>query len=355
MLLNSLVTRGSVDNLDSPQIATPPQTPGVSGTFSGSLRQSQIGIEAFGPDFAGARTSANVKFDFAGGFPETSNGTFFGVMRLRTGTIRLDWENTSIVAGQDSLFFAPLSPTSLASLAIPPLSYTGNLWGWTPQIRVEHRVPLSGTSSLLIQAGILDALTGDAPTEDYRYPTTGEQSGQPAYAARVAWHREFMGRDMTMGLGGYYGRQNLGFGRTIDDWTGTADVSLPLGNHFDFTGEFYRGRGLEGLGGGIGQGLLFSGPVNDSSTTIRGLDSMGGWVQLKYKATSKLDFNFAYGQRQPVRRRIEGVPGERDLLRPITRAKRESLCEFHLSRAFRPALFSRVPPAADLHAGQHSE
>jgi hypothetical protein len=191
------------------------------------------------------------------------------------------------------------------------------LWGWTPQIRVEHRVPLSGTSSLLIQAGILDALTGDAPTEDYRYPTTGEQSGQPAYAARVAWHREFMGRDMTMGLGGYYGRQNLGFGRTIDDWTGTADVSLPLGNHFDFTGEFYRGRGLEGLGGGIGQGLLLSGPVNDSSTTIRGLDSMGGWVQLKYKATSKLDFNFAYGQDNPFAGELRAFPASATYYGPL--------------------------------------
>lgn len=103
VLFNANVTRGSVDNLDFPQIATPPPTPAVSGAFSGSLRQSQIGLEAFGPDIAGARTSANIKFDFAGGFPNAPNGTAFGIVRLRTGTIRLDWEHTSIVAGQDSL------------------------------------------------------------------------------------------------------------------------------------------------------------------------------------------------------------------------------------------------------------
>src|SRR5260370_3861744 len=182
LLLNTGITRGSVDNLDFPQIATSPDNSGTAGSFWGSLRQSQIGIEAFGPDIAGARTSANVKFDFAGGFPHTPNGAAFGNVRLRTGTIRLDWSDTSIVAGQDSLFFAPLTPTTLSSLAIPALSYTGNLWSWTPQIRIEHRVALSDNSKLLFQAGILDSLTGDVPRQNYRLPTAGEREGEPAYA-----------------------------------------------------------------------------------------------------------------------------------------------------------------------------
>jgi len=308
VLLNTDITRGSVDNLDFPQIAVPPETAGTSGAFSGSLRQSQIGIEAFGPDIAGARTSANVKFDFAGGFPDTPNGVAFGVMRLRTGTIRLDWKNTSIVVGQDSIFFAPLTPTTLSSLAIPALSYTGNLWSWTPQIRIEHRVTLSDTSSLLVQAGILDSLTGDVPEGDYRYPTAGEQSGQPAYATRIAWSRRAFGRDLTIGLGGYYARQNWGFGRDVDGWAGTSDVTLPLGNFFDLSGEFYRGQAIGGLGGGIGQSLLLSGPITDSGTTIHGLDSMGGWVQLKFKPKTNFEVNFAYGQDNPFASELRSFP-----------------------------------------------
>ncbi len=308
VLFNANVTRGSVDNLDFPQIATPPQQPGVSGAFSGSLRQSQIGIEAFGPDIAGARTSANVKFDFAGGFPNLPNGTAFGVVRLRTGTIRMDWENTSIVAGQDSIFFAPLTPSTLSSLAIPALSYTGNLWSWTPQVRIEHRVRLSDTSNLLLQAGILDQLTGDVPQADYRAPTVGEQSGQPAYAARIAWSRREFGRDMTVGVGGYYGRQNWGFGRNVDGWVGTTDVTVPLGEHFDVSGEFYRGRAAGGFGGGIGQSILLSGPIGDAGTTIRGLDSMGGWVQLKFKPKANFEVNFAYGQDNPFASELREFP-----------------------------------------------
>jgi outer membrane murein-binding lipoprotein Lpp len=308
VLFNTFVTRGSVDNLDFPQMATPPIVPGDSGSFSGSLRQSQIGIDVFGPDIAGAHTSANLKFDFAGGFPEIPNGAALGVVRLRTGTIRLDWANTSIVAGQDALFVSPLTPTSLASIAIPALSYTGNLWTWTPQIRIEHRVTLSDTSSLLLQAGILDSLSGDVPQEGYRIPTAGEQSGQPAYATRIAWSRKTFGRDLTIGLGGYYGRQDWGFGRDVDGWAGTADWTVPLGRLFDLGGEFYRGRGVGGLGGGIGQSLLLSGPIADPRTTIYGLDSMGGWVQLKFKPKANFEMNFAYGLDNPFASELRAFP-----------------------------------------------
>ncbi len=308
VLLNTAVTRGLVDNLDFPQVATPSGTPGTSGSFSGSLRQSQIGIEAFGPDIAGARTSANVKFDFAGGFPRTSNGAAFGIMRLRTGTIRLDWSDTSLVAGQDYLFFAPLTPTTLSSLAIPALSYTGNLWSWTPQIRIEHRIALSDNSKLLFQAGILDSLTGDIPQQNYRLPTAGERSGQPAYATHIAYVRRAFGKDLILGIGGYYGRQNWSFGRHVDGWAGLADVTLPLGNFFSLTGEFYRGRAVGGLGGGIGQSILISGPIADSGTSVYGLDSMGGWMQLKFKPKTNFEVNFAYGQDNPFASELRYFP-----------------------------------------------
>jgi len=310
VLLNAGVTRGSVNNLDFAQIATPaPDNSGSSGSFSGSLRQSQIGIEAFGPDIAGARTSANVKFDFAGGFPNTPNGAAFGIVRLRTGTMRMDWANTSIVAGQDALFFAPLTPTTLSSLAIPALAYTGNLWSWTPQIRIEHRIALSDSSKLLLQAGILDSLTGDNPPhQDYRNPSVGEQSGQPAYATRIAYERRVLGRDLILGISGYYGRQHWEFARNVDGWVGMTDITLPLGGFFSLTGEFYRGRAVGGFGGAIGQSIVLSGPINDPATSIFGLDSVGGWAQLKFKPRANFEVNFAYGQDNPFASELRSFP-----------------------------------------------
>jgi hypothetical protein len=300
VLFNTFSQTGYVDNVDFPQLLLPMSPLSSERSFGASVRQSQIGIQAFGPTIAGARTSADIQFDFAGGFPETQNGTSFGIMRLRTGTIRFDWTNTSVVGGQDSLFFAPLSPTSMATLAIPALAYSGNLWSWTPQIRAEHKFAVSDSSTVLVQGGILDNLSGDVPESTfYRSPTWGEYSGQPAYAARLAWTHRIGDQDMTLGAGGYYGRQFWGYQRHVDGWAGTLDLKFPLGGAFEFTSQFYRGRALGGLGGGIGQSVLWEGPLFDPTTEIYGVNSLGGWAQLKYRATSKLQFNGAFGQDNP--------------------------------------------------------
>ncbi len=300
ILFNMFENRGTVDNTDFPQLAQPPGSLSSSGSFGGSLRQSQIDIQAFGPTIGGAHTSADVQFDFAGGFPSTPNGATFGIVRLRTGTMRLDWSNTSLVAGQDSLFFAPLSPTSIATVAMPALSYSGDLWSWTPQLRIEHRFNVSESSTFLLQGGILDPLSGDTPrSSNYRYPSWGESSSQPAYAARVSWTENLGQQKLTLGAGAYYDRQAWGYTRRVDSWASTVDASLPLGKWLELSGEFYRGRSIGGLGGAIGQSGLWSGPLFDPATQIYGLNSLGGWAQLKYKATSKLQFNGAFGQDNP--------------------------------------------------------
>ena len=151
VLMNLFSNQGTVNNIDLPMLAFPRQPGGSGGSFGATLRQSEIGFEVFGPRVAGARTKADLQLDLAGGFPSAPNGIDSGLMRLRTATMRMDWENTSLVVGQDALFISPNSPTSFATLAVPALSYAGNLWSWVPQVRVEHRVALSDTSSLLFQ------------------------------------------------------------------------------------------------------------------------------------------------------------------------------------------------------------
>jgi hypothetical protein len=309
VLLNMFENRGAVDNLDFPVLAEAANPFESRNSFGGSLRQSQFTVAAFGPDIAGAHTSANISFDFAGGFPNTPNGESFGAARLRTGTVRFDWGNTSVVAGQDSLFLSPLTPASIATIAVPALSYAGNLWSWTPQVRIEHQLHLSESSALHFQFGILDSLSGDLPASSYeRYPSWGEQSGQPAYAARIAWSRHLFGHELIAGFGGYYGRQSWALGRSVDSWVGTTDLTLPLGEFFEFEGEFYRGRAVGGLGGGIDQTVLLSGTFTDPATAVRGLDSMGGWAQLKFKPKPKFEVNGAFGQDNPFASQINRFP-----------------------------------------------
>jgi hypothetical protein len=309
LLLNLFSNRGSLDNLDVPNWAQPRDPMDSNSAFGGTVRQSLIGLEVFGPEVAGARTRGEIQMDFYGGFPSTPYGVTVGLMRVRTGTVHFDWNNTSVVAGQDSPFFSPLSPTSIASLANPAFAYSGNLWVWTPQLRIEHRMPVSDSSQVIVQGGILDALTGEAPPNpNERTAQAGERSGQPAYAARVSLASKAFDSPLSLGIGGFYSRQNWGFGRHVDGWAGTADWDLPLSHQFALSGEFYRGRSLGGLGGGLRPGVVYNGPLTDPATAVFGLNATGGWGQLKYRATDKLEFNGAFGLDNPFASDLKHIP-----------------------------------------------
>jgi hypothetical protein len=267
-----------------------------------------------------------VQFDFAGGFPSTPNGVNFGLVRLQTASVRLDWEHTSVVAGQDSLFISPLSPTSFASLATPALAYAGNLWGWTPQLRVEHRFDLSGQQTLTFQGGILDNLDWEPPSDPYfRSAQAGESSGQPAYAIRTAWSRPLFGHPLSLGTAGYYGRQNWAWGRSVDAWAGMTDWQIPILRRVGLSGEFYRGRAVGGLGGAIGQTILFGGNPMYSTTSIRGLDSAGGWTQLKFQLTPKLELNGVFGEDNAFAGDVRGFATDANNFGPILGRNRGAL------------------------------
>ena len=302
VLFNLFGNSGYFDNLDVPTWVTRPDPVDSAGAVGGTLRQTILGFEAFGPDLMGARTSANVNFDFGGGFPATYNGVDSGLVRLRTAAVRLDWKNTSVIAGQDPLFLAPLSPTSFASLIVPPLSYAGDLWAWTPQLRVEHRFALSSDSTVTLQGALMDPLTGEPPDQQYtwyRSPDAGEEGRQPAYALHLAYSHPFFGQNFTVGAGGYYSRESWGFDRIVNGWAGTMDINLPLGSRFALSAAFYRGAAIGGLGGALGRSVISNGMLDDPNASVIPLNDVGGWAQLKFRATPKLEFNGAFGQDSP--------------------------------------------------------
>ena len=165
-----------------------------------------------------------------------------------------------MVAGQDSLFISPLSPTSFASLATPALAYAGNLWGWTPQIRVEHRFDLASQQTLTLQGGILDNLDWEPPSDPF-YPLcagrrtirTARLCGAHCLVAACVWPPAYVcGRRLLWTAGLVLGtlRRRLG---------GMADWQIPIHRRVNLSGEFYRGRGIGGLGAGIGRAVLFDG------------------------------------------------------------------------------------------------
>ena len=333
VLMNAFRNLGNSDNLDLPTYAENVLPGWPQANLGFSMRQSEIGLELFGPTVAGAKASADIQFDFAGGFPSTGNGVNFGIVRLQTGSLHLDWKNTSITAGQDSLFISPLSPTSFASLAVPAFASVGNLWAWTPQIRVEHRFAVSDQQTITMQTGLLDNLDWQSPYDSfYRTGQAGEYSGQPALAFRAAWSRPVQAHPLSIGVAGYYGRQNWFWGRNIDSWAGMLDFQVPLLPRLGLSGEFYRGRAIGGLGGAVATSIVYGGDPRAHFTPIRGLDSTGGWAQLKLQITPKLELNASIADDNAYAGDVRGFATDQNNFGPILGRNRGALGNF----VFRP-------------------
>ena len=300
-LFNAFATsEGGGEHFDVPELAEP-VNPLFSGrSFGTTMRQSLLGVDVSGPTVGGARTSGELQFDFFGGFPKAGNGVTAGLARLRTAALRLEWSNTSVVLGQTEPFVSPLSPTSLASVAVPALSYSGNLWAWVPQVSMEQRFPMRNRGTVTVTGGILDPLTGDDPvSRAYFEPGSGHRSGLPAVAGRLGWESAATDRPVSLGVGGYYSRHDWGRDRIVNGWATTADWVVPLGRQVSLSGEFYSGRAFGGLGAGENGSVLFDGDPGQSTTNVRGLRSTGGWVQGTFTLTNRIEFNTAVGQDSP--------------------------------------------------------
>ncbi len=326
VLMNAFRNVGRTNNFDFPDYSESLPSILPRATVGATLRQSEIGLEIFGPTVAGARTSADLQFDFAGGFPSIGNGVNFGVVRMQTASLRLDWEHTSIVGGQDALFFSPLSPTSFASLATPTFAFGGNLWGWTPQLRVEHRFAVSDQQTVTVQAGVLDNLDWEYPSNSFfRTPQASELSGQPAYALRTSWSRPVQERPLSFGVAGYYGRQNWLWGRYTDTWAAMADWQIPIAPRLGLSGEFYRGRGIGGLGGGVGTSIVYGGYPKNPFSPIRALDDVGGWAQLKFQLTPKVELNGVVAEDNAFAGDVRGFASDLNNFGPILGRNRGAL------------------------------
>jgi hypothetical protein len=149
-----------------------------------------------------------------------------------------------------------------------------------------------------LQGGILDNLDWEPPSNSYtRSAQAGESTGQPAYAMRTAWSRPVFDHPLSFAVAGYYGRQDWSaWSRYVDAWAGMADWQIPLLRRLSLSGEFYRGRAVGGLGAAVGQTIVFGGNPAYATTSLRGLNSAGGWTQLKFQLTPKLEVNGVYAE-----------------------------------------------------------
>jgi hypothetical protein len=299
VLLNAFGVSGQVDNLDVPSVALPNFPGESSGSVGASLRQTVLGLAGTGPEIFGAKTSGDVQMDFFGGLPAGYGSQSSGLMRLRLARIRFDWENTSIIGGLDVPFFSPNMPTSYMSIAEPSFAAAGNLWTWTPTIRVERRFNTE-FSQFKIEAGVLDPTGYVAAETSARYPSANESSRRPAMAVRFSVGGKNENRPISFGVSGIYSpQQYASVVTTVSGWGSVADWKVALFPHTELSGEFFVGKGLDSFGGVPGPFIQSQDYAayygGGAPAALAGVTMAGGWSQLKVRINARNEFNAAVG------------------------------------------------------------
>lgn len=282
VLFNSFLNGRYAGGDENPTYAS--STPG-SATNGATLAQTVLGLRFESPKALwGAKVDGSVFFDFYDG----TSGSLGHDARLRTANIQLDWTNTTVMVGQDKPLIAPRDPSSLAQVGVSPFTAAGNLWLWSPQVRLEQRFKFGDDSGLRAQIGLYEM--GGSYTENTTYPTTGVVSSGPAVEGRFEfWHK--FGEHVRIELApGFHAAQTSADGISVPSRLFSFDWFANPWEKIEFTGAFYDGENIAGLGT-IGPGYFDAGPM-----LVRPVRAIGGWAQLAWLATPKLTFHLIAGQ-----------------------------------------------------------
>jgi len=252
-----------------------------------TLSQSVLGMKFQGPEiFGGGHINANMYLDAWGG---SQSSSLNHLIRLRTATVEIDWKNTTITAGQDKPIVSPREPNSLAQVSVSPLTGAGNLWLWSPQVRLDQRFAFGQQAGLTAQLGVYE-------TNEPSYGSRGGDNStlsstpRPALEGRFELWRKF-GENARIEIApGFHDSTSHAGGFSAPSHLFTVDWLIQPVSKVQFTGMFFTGENAAGLGG-LRQGFTI---LNDIRAVPIGAN--GGWAQFSYFATKRLTFNIFGGQ-----------------------------------------------------------
>lgn len=281
-LVNAFVNSKQNGGSDYPTAAS--ATPGTDRAGA-TVRQSIIGLEYNGPQtFLGGTVHGSIFMDFYGGAAPLQEW-----VRLRTAIVQMDWKTRSIKLGVDKPIFNPRDPDSLAQVGISPLTGTGNLWLWMPQIRLEQDFSLGASNGVKAQVGAVE--THEANPYAALQPNTPIEANRPGLEGRVmVWHRLDDDRRFEIAAG-FHASTTHAAGYSIPSNLVSLDWFFNPWKRLEFSGAFFSGQNLSNLGtGAINQGYYI---YDDSAEAI---DTRGGWGQITIHAFPRLDFHIFTGQ-----------------------------------------------------------
>ena len=176
VLLNIFGNHGSVDNQDFPTWAIPASANCLEPTLERQL--ATVGAwtrsirSPIGRSEDDRETSRSI---FRADSPTRRMGSIsagahaYGQHAGWTGRILRS------LRGQDNAFHVSAVADLVRLAGRAGFGYAGNLWGWIPQVRVEHRFDLRKGQNITLQAGMMDNVTGELPLRPSSAPRKPER------------------------------------------------------------------------------------------------------------------------------------------------------------------------------------
>ncbi len=269
--------------------------------FSTDARRSRFGLDVFGPEIpidGGLKSGGRVEIDFLGEFVNENQGQ----ARLRHAywEAKNDWHR--FLVGQTWDVISPLYPRTV-NFSVGWLG--GNIGFRRAQFRYERFGGDPDGVAWTLQTSLNQDITPDFPSDP---GVVRESSDYPVIEGRAAltWNKQAGPRATTLGVSGHIGETGFDFRNVgppplnlppLDDaryrtWSYNFDLAIPVGQRAHLQAEFFHGRNLSPFLGGIGQGVC--------ACTRTSIGSIGGWADLQYEWTDRLNTHVGYGVDDPA-------------------------------------------------------
>jgi hypothetical protein len=268
------------------------QSGDLDGDMTFHTRLTRFGLKLTGgaiEDLNNAELTGKIEVDFYGN--QTSDSRHH--IRMRKAYLQLDWTDWNLLFGQTSDLISPLYPVVNNDMV---MWGAGNLGDRRPQIRAEYR-GTSDDSTWFLQ-GML-GLTGAIDNDDLDANgiLDGEQSQQPTFQGRVAWHTPLVeDRQLKVGLWFHVAEEEVATavaGKTSFDSSAFGldfEVPIPF-NGLTAKGELWSGENVDDLRGAILQGV--------NTANGEEIEAVGGWLELVYPATENWMLHVGYSFDDP--------------------------------------------------------
>lgn len=280
-LFNAFMNSKQNGGAEYPVVASAPG----AGLAGATLRQTIIGLDFRGPGTVwGGNVHGSVYMDLSAGATNSA-------MRLRTGSIQIDWKNRNVMVGVEKPIFNPREPSSLAQLAVSPLTGSGNLWLWLPQVRAEQDFSVTRSTGVRAQMGVVQTHEV-GPYAGSTFTGTAE-AARPGLEGRFEFYHNLDDERRLEIASGFHSSQTHVAGTSVASSLFSFDWFFNPWRRLELTGAYYSGQNVTPLGAGYQQGYGVEGAYH---RLVEPVHSQGGWAQVTLHVAPRLDFHLFSGQ-----------------------------------------------------------